>query len=242
MNMNDSEILEKSQQPFPMSFRVIGVGTGVADTIEEVKSLGYDCVDCFIADSARDCIPADDDKMAIIIARDNEEAASAIAKAYHDAGVLTIGLVDNADITCFDSVMKDASIKDYPSIVKILLQPIVTKSYICYDFNDLRTNLQDTRFFKTLIAEDKDVETSVAKMQSAFDHEAVDIDKIEYLSMHLYCSRLRRSAITMRDMSHLSDLVSKMPESVNTIWSVNMDNTMADDQIRFTIIMSGKEL
>lgn len=95
MSMTDSEILEKYKQPLSVSFKVIGTGTGAADIIEKVKSFGYDCVDCILAKTPGDCIPVDDDKMAIIVARDNEEIANAIAKTYHDAGVLTIGLVRN---------------------------------------------------------------------------------------------------------------------------------------------------
>ena len=44
----DSGILENFQQPFPMSFKVIGVGNGVTDIIEKVKSFGYDCVGCLV--------------------------------------------------------------------------------------------------------------------------------------------------------------------------------------------------
>lgn len=239
---NNLEILDNLQQPVPVSFKVIGTGTGATGIIEKVKSFGYDCVSCIIAESPSECIPMDDDKMVIIVARDNEDVANMIAKTYHDAGVLTLGLLEEADITCFDSVIKNTSGKDYPNIIKALLQPIVTEGYICYDFNDLCTTLRDTRFFKTLIAEGKDVETSVAKMQTAFDSEGVEVSRIEYLSAHLYCNRQRQPAITMKDLAYLSDMLSKMPESMNTIWSMNIDNMMASDQIRFTIIMSGKEI
>ena len=74
--MTDSEILEKYQQPFPVSFRVIGVGTGVADIIEKVKSFGYDCIGCQLVNSAAECIPTDEDQMAIIVSRDKEAVAN----------------------------------------------------------------------------------------------------------------------------------------------------------------------
>ena len=51
-----------------------------------------------------ECVPTDEDKMVIIVARDNEEHANSIAKTFHDAGVLTLGLLDNADLDCYDSV------------------------------------------------------------------------------------------------------------------------------------------
>lgn len=105
--MTDSEILEKYQQPFPVSFKIIGVGTGPTDIIVKFKSFGYDCVGCILAETPGDCIPMDDDKMAIIVARDNEEVANAIAKTYHDAGILTYApaLVEAASEQ-FDSVWR----------------------------------------------------------------------------------------------------------------------------------------
>lgn len=65
--MND---LDSFMAPLPVSFRVIGVGNGATDVIEKVKSFGYDCVGCQVVDSADDCIPTDEDQMAIIVARD----------------------------------------------------------------------------------------------------------------------------------------------------------------------------
>ena len=52
--MTDSEILEKYQQPFPVSFKVIGTGTGATDIIEKVKSFGYECVGCILAETPSD--------------------------------------------------------------------------------------------------------------------------------------------------------------------------------------------
>lgn len=238
--MTDSEILEKYQQPFPVSFRVIGVGTGVADIIEKVKSFGYDCVGCILAETPSDCIPMDDDKMVIIVARDNEEVVNTIAKTYHDAGVLTIGLVYDPNIACYDSVMMDSRHEDFPEIIKTLLQPIVTQGYICFDFNDMCTILHDSGFFKTLTAEGKNVEGAVNNMKKKL--EKVQTQHIESLSAHLFFNRERQPTITMTDMKHLSEMISSLPESINVIWSVNFDDTLPYDLIRFSIIMSGKEL
>lgn len=238
--MTDSEILEKYQQPFPVSFKVIGIGNGVTDIIEKVKSFSYDCVGCFIANTPSDCTPMDDDRMAIIVARDNEELANAIAKTYHEAGVLTIGLVYDPNIACYDSVTTDSRHEDFPEIIKVLLQPIATQGYICFDYNDLYTILHDSGYFKTLIAEGKNVEEAVNNMKKEL--AKVPAHHIESLSPHLYFNRERQPYITTSDMKHLPDMISSLPESINVIWSVNFDDTLSDDLIRFSIIMSGKEL
>lgn len=224
----------------PVSFKVIGTGTGAIDIIEKVKSFGYDCVGCIFAETYSDCIPMDDDKMVIIVAWDNEEVANTIAKTYHDAGVLTIGLVYDPTIACYDSVMMDSRHEDFPEIIKRLLQPIITHGYICFDFNDLWSILHDSGFFKTLTAEGKNVEEAVNNMKEELTK--VPVQHIESLSAHIYFNRGRQSSITMTDMKHLSEMISGLPESINVIWSVNFDDTLPDDLIRFTVIMSGNEL
>lgn len=226
--------------PLPVSFRVIGIGTGMTDIIEKVKSFGYDCVGCILAETPSDCIPMDDDKMVIIVARDNEEVANAIAKTYHDAGVLTIGLVYDTNIACFDSVMMDSRYEGFPEIIKTLLQAVVTQGYICFDFNDLCTILHDSGSFKTLTAEGKNVEEAVNNMKKKL--ETVPTQHIESLSAHLYFNRERQPSITMTDMKHLSEMISSLPESINVIWSVNFDDTLPYDLIKFSVIMSGQEL
>lgn len=238
--MTDLEILEKYQQPFPVSFKVIGTGTGATNIIEKVKSFGYDCVGCMLAKTPSDCIPMDDDKMVIIVARDNEEVANAIAKTYHDAGILTIGLVYDPNIACFDSVMMDARHEDFPEIIKTFLQPVVTQGYICFDFNDLCTILHDSGFFITLTAEGKNMEEAVNNIKKKL--EKVPTHHIESLSAHLYFNRERQPSITMTDMKHLSEMISSLPESINVSWSVNFDDTLPYNLIKFTVIMSGQEL
>lgn len=237
--MTDSEILEKYQQPFPVSFKVIGVGTGATDIIEKVKSFGYDCVGCILAETPGDCIPMDDD-MVIIVARDNEEVANAIAKTYHEAGVLTIGLVTGADILCYDSIAIDTDCEDYPEIIRILLAPIVTMGYICYDFNDLYTTLSHRRFFKALTTEGENVEEAVINMKKKL--EKFPTKNIESLSAHLFFNRERKRAITMTDIIYLPEVISSLPESTNVSWSVNLDDTLPYDLIKFSVIMSGQEL
>lgn len=238
--MTDSEILEEYQQPFPVSFKVIGTGTGATNIIEKVKSFGYDCVGCMLAKTPSDCIPMDDDKMVIIVARDNEEVANTTAKTYHDAGVLTIGLVHNPDVSCYDNIAIETEIENFPEVIQHLLQPVVSQGYICYDFNDLCITLRNFRYFKTLVSEGKNVEKAVNNMKKKL--KKVRTHHIESLSAHLYFNRERQTSITMTDMKHLSEMISSLPESINVIWSVNFDDTLPYNLIKFTVIVSGQEL
>lgn len=240
MSMIDSEILEKYQQPFPVSFKVIGTGTDATDIIEKVKSFGYDCVGCIIVETPNDCIPMDDDKMVIIVARDNEEVANTIAKTYHDAGVLTIGLVYDPDILCYDNIASDTSVKSYPDVIKHLLQPIAKPGLLSYDFYDLCVTLRDFRFFKTLVSEGKNVEIAVNAMKEEL--AKVPMQHIVSLSALLFFNRERQSTITVTDIKHLSVMIFSLPESINVRWTVNVDDTLPYDLIRFSIIISWNEL
>ena len=111
--MDDKDLFHTN---LPTSFRVIGVGKATKEIIEAVKSYGYYCVSATVLIDPFECVPTDEDKMVIIVARDNEEHANSIAKTFHDAGVLTLGLLDNADLDCYDSVVLEASYTEYPDI------------------------------------------------------------------------------------------------------------------------------
>lgn len=238
--MNNSAFLDNFQQPLPVSFKVIGIGSETTGIIEKVKSFDYDCVGCFVANDPADCVPTDEDKMAIIVATDNMETANEIAKTYHDAGVLTIGLVSEPDYSCFDSVATVTSPEDFSETIKNLLLPLVSYGYICFDFNDLCTILKDSHSFRTLTTNGRTVEDAVVSMKEQLENVA--LKDIESLTAHIYFNRERRDKIKMEDMVHLSNMISSLPESIDVIWSVNFDDTLPEDLIKFTIIMSGKEL
>lgn len=235
--MND---LDSFMAPLPVSFRVIGVGNGATDVIEKVKSFGYDCVGCQVVDSADECIPTDEDQMAIIVTRDKEDVANTIAKTFHDAGVLTIGFLNNAAAECYDSIALNAHFSEFPDMINTLIQPIVTSRILNFDFNDLCTELCDSGFFKTLTVEKENVENAVCEVQKSLDD--TKIVGAEYVSVHIYFNRKKRPEIKMDDMAHLSNMLSNLPESVSAMWSVNYDDTLPDDKIRLSIILSGKKL
>lgn len=238
--MNDSKVSENLQQPIPVSFKVIGVGSETTGIIEKVKSFDYDCVGCLVANDPADCVPSDEDKMVIIVANDNVEAANEIAKTYHDAGVLTIGLVSEPYYSCYDSVATEKSSVDFSETIKNLLLPVVSSGYICFDFNDLCTILKDSHSFSTLTTNGRTVEDAVVSMKEQLENVA--LKDIESLTAHIYFNRERRDKIKVGDIEHLSNMISSLPESIDVIWSVNFDDTLPEDLIKFTIIMSGKKL
>ncbi|MBD5252187.1 MAG: hypothetical protein HDS49_04050 [Bacteroides sp.] len=242
--MAEMELLDRECiTNLPTSFRVIGIGEATKEIIETVKSYGYDCVSATVLAEPFESVPTDEDKMVIIVTKDNEDHANSIAKTFHDAGVLTLGLLENADLDCYDSVVSEASYTEYPDLIKSILQPIVTQGMIAYDFSDLQTTLTDSMRF--LIK-------SVTRCGIDRVAEAIDcikstlspslLNKIERLSIFLYFNRVGKHPLVMQEMTALTDFVSELPEGSYVIWAVYPDESIKDEEIKITILVAGKEL
>ena len=225
----------------PASFKVIGVGTGIEEVINKVKLLGLDGISAEIAEYPYECIPNDEDKMVIIVAKDNEDHANNIAKTFHEAGVLTLGLLDNADLDCYDSVVSEASYTEYPELIKAILQPIVTQGMIAYDFNDLQTVLTDVKhfFIKSATGHGNErVAESIGFIKSTLTSSL--LNKTEMLSIFLYFNKEDKQPLVMQEMTALTDFVSELPESIYVIWAVYPDESIKDEEIKVTILATGK--
>lgn len=242
--MNEESLLEQSAlTSLPTSFRVIGIGEATKEVIETVKSYRYDCVSATVLTEPFECIPTDEDKMVIIVAKDNEDHANSIANTFHEAGVLTIGLLDNADLECYDGVVVETSRAEYPDLIKALLQPIATQGMIAYDFSDLQTTLADAKhfFIKSATGHGNErVAESIGFIKSTLASSL--LNKIERLSIFLYFNRQGKQPLVMQEMTALTDFVSELPESIYVIWAVYPDESIKDEEIKVTILAAGKEL
>ena len=224
----------------PASFRVIGIGTGIEGVIKKVKSLELDGVSAEIADHPYDCLPNDEDTLAIIVFTDLENEANRIANTFHDAGVLTLGFSEDANPSCYDSVMLCDSRKEYPEIIKDLLLTIVTPCLISFDLEDLRTILRDSKYFTVRSTLGNGVKEATEKLGAIFND--LELKYVDYLSIHLYFNPNRSTPLAMSEMASLQQLMSKLPETVNVLWSVNHDENLNSDEIRLSTILAGKEV
>lgn len=227
-------------QEIPASFRIIGVGTGIEEVINKVKTQGLDGVSTEIAEPPYECIPNDEDKLAIIIFTDLDDTANRIANSFHDAGVLTIGFSEDANPSCYDSIMLYELRNEYPEIIKDLLQPIVTSGMINYDFNDLSTTLRDSEYFIVKSVSGNGFKEAAEKLKGIFYE--FDLNCVDYLSIHLYFNPNRSTPMAMNDTASLAELMSALPETVSAIWSVNNDEMLNGDQVRLSAILAGKEV
>ena len=242
--MNKEYLLDQSAfTSLPTSFRVIGIGEATKEIIEKVKAYGYDCVSATVLNEPVECVPTDEDKMVIIVAKDNETRANSIAKLFHDAGVLTIGILKNADLDCYDSVVSEASCTEHSELIKAILQPIATQGMIAYDFSDLQTTLADAKhfFIKSATGHGNErVAESIGFIKSTLTSSL--LNKIERLSIFLYFNKEDKQPLVMQEMTALTDFVSELPESIYVIWAVYPDESIKDEEIKVTILAAGKEL
>lgn len=242
--MNESELFDRyAHSNLPVSFRVLGIGEAAKGIIEAVNSYGYDCVSAIVLTAPFECVPTDEDKMVIIVAKDNENHANSIAKTFHDAGVLTLGLLYDADLDCYDSVMSDDSYTEYTDLIKAILQPIATQGMIAYDFNDLQTTLADTNhfFIKSVTrCGNERVAEAIGDIKNALTSSK--LDKIERISIFLYFNREGKQPLVMQEMTALTNFLSELPESIYVIWAVYPDESINDEDIKVTILAAGKEL
>lgn len=225
---------------FPASFRVIGVGSGIEEVVNKVRSFGFNGVFAEVVKHPFDCTPNDDDKLAIIVFTDCDDNANRIAKKFHEAGVLTIGFSEDADTSCYDSIMQNVSAIETPGIIKELLQPVVNPGEIDYDFHDLSTALRDSGFYIVRSASGKNV-TGIAEILLNI-LSSVGSEFVKSLSIHIYFNLDCSTPISMSDMTSISELMSSFPNIANAIWSVNHDKNLTDNEIKLSVLLAGKEM
>lgn len=225
---------------FPASFRVIGVGNGIEEIINQVKSFGFNGVFAEVVKYPFDCNPNDDDKLAIIVHTDCDHNADRIAKTFHEAGVLTIGFSEDADTSCYDSIMQNVSAIEAPKIIKELLQPVVNPGEIVYDFHDLNTALRNSGFFVVRSASGNNLREVVEKLQTGLS--SLDSECVDFLSIHIYFNPNGSTPITMNDRAGILELMSSFPNIASAIWSVNHDKNLTDNEIKLSVLLAGKEM
>ena len=111
---------------------------------------------------------------------------------------------------------------------------------INFDFNDLHTILCDSDYFTVKSTSGNGVKEATEKLGAIFNE--LELKYVEYLSIHLYFNPNRSLPLPMSEMASLQQLMSKLPETVNVLWSVNRDENLKGDEIKLSAILSGKEV
>ncbi len=218
------------------TFRVIGVGQGVEEIIEKVKSFGFDGVSMEIVTPTQEVHPSDTDQLAVIIFIDNEDTANLIAKSFHQDGVLTLGLSEAADPSCFDSILKGVKPAEYPDVVKAVLQIIFKNCLNSFDFYDLSNFLRNSGYFVVKKVIGKTLREATRKMQEEL--KDIDFHVIENLTFNIFLHSENMPPIDMKEMRIFHEMLTALPDTINVAWAIHFDDELSDDQIGLISILT----
>ena len=231
---------------FPVSFHVFGISESFKPIIDKIDALGYDMVSAKTIRPEQLPLPVEEDRMVIILADEGNYSVTDTAKSYYQAGVLTLIVssrqIESQSQFCDAQLVSDTE-SQYQS-VKAILDMILNNGLIALNFNDIRSCLHDSRFFKVVETTGKNGEERVADALSKIENIISRKEKntIENLIISISFNRDIQPPISMCEMKTLSDFLSRLPEEVNAIWGVFHDDKMPLDEVRLTAIISGKEL
>ena len=230
---------------YAVSFHVFGIDESFKPIIDKIDALRYDGVSAKTIRPEQLPLPVEEDRMVIILADEGNDSVIDAAKSFYQAGVLTL-IVSHKR---FESQSKfcDAQLVDTDAMyhpVKVILDMIFNNGLIAIDFNDIRSCLHDSRFFKVVETTGKGGEQRVADAISKIESivSPKEMNAIENFIISISFNRDIQPQVNMREMKILSDFILNLPEEVNAIWGVFHDDKMPLDEVRLTAILSGKEL
>ena len=231
---------------FPVSFHVFGIGESFKPIIDKIGALEYDGVSAKTIRPEQLPSPTEEDRMVIILTGDGNDSVIDAAKSYYQAGVLTFIVshkrLEGQSKVCDAQLVSDTG-NMYQS-VKAILDMIFNNGLIALDFNDIRSCLHDSGFFKVVETTGKGSEEreadAISQIENIISHK--EKNAIENIIISISFNRDIQPQLNMCEMKILSDFISNLPEEVNAIWGVFHDNKMPLDEVRLTVIFSGKEL
>lgn len=231
---------------FPVSFHVYGIGKSFKPIINKISALGYDGISAMTIKTEQLPSPTEEDRMVFILTDEGNDSVIDAVKSYYQAGVLT--LIGSHKQHKSQSEFCDAQlVADTESMfqsVKAILDMIFNNGFIALDFNDIRSCLHDSGFFKVVETTGKGGEQRVADAISKIENivSPKEMNAIENFIISVSYNRDIQPQVKMCEMKILSDFISNLPEEVNALWGVFHDDKMPLDEVRLTAILSGKEL
>lgn len=237
--------MESTIADFPACIRVIGFGRQMAQTISDIRTLGYDGVRAEMYSDNTEYSPTDEDIMVIILGNPNSERVRSLAKTFFDADVLTIVILyrnEKIPSDCIDAYTVIEQGKE-TEVIKSLVEPIFAPCRISFDFNDLKLTLADMYHFLVLSGTGQGrtrVPDAIANATKSLKYD--QISHIERLSILLYNNDNDRKPLAMEELSSLSEFMKSLPESIEIIWALYQDESIDNGTIRISIISAGKNL
>ena len=232
---------------FPVSFRILGFGESLKSTIDKIGNLGYEGVSAAIASEDQLPTPTDEDKMVIILVYESIDMAISVAKSFYQAGSLTLIIstqpIDNNSKFCDAQTMVRS--EDMLVPVKGILDILLGQGYINLDFNDVACVLRNSVFYKVVEVtgigkEEERIADAISKIEGTISTE--EMSSVKNILISIIYNRDIQPPVNVGEIKYLVDYISHLPEEVNAIWGIFHDEKMPTDEVRLSVIVSGKEL
>lgn len=231
---------------FPASFHVFGIDECYRQIIEKIDALGYDGVSATVTSPKQLPLPREEDRMVIILADEGSDSLIGAAKSYYQAGILTLIVshrqFESQSKFCDAQLVTDTEAMYQP--VKAVLDIIFNNGHIDLDFNDIRSFLHNSGFFKVVESvgkgDDERMADAISKIENIISQKEKNV--IENIIISIFFNSDIQPPLRMSDIKTFSEFLSTLPEEINAIWGVFHDEKMQLDEVRLTAIISGKGL
>lgn len=230
----------------PASYRVIGIGGSMNDTIQQLKDFGYDGVLYQSVVNNTEIIPSDEDKMAIFLTDGWNEELVNLSKEFYQAGVLTL-IISTQVIENLNGICDSMTITNKESmslVVGSLLNPIFNHGVVDFDFYDLANILHNSGKFKIIGSTSSSGDNRVSELVSSIQTliQGYSITGQECLSLLLYQNKNIEPPLAVSELHALTEFIGSLPEDTNVIWALDYDDRMPTNEVRLDAIISGKAL
>ncbi len=231
---------------FPTSFHVFGIGESLKPILDKISALGYDGVSTKITSPELLPSPTDEDRMVIILVDECTDSVVAAAKSFYQAGVLTL-IVSNSRIvskTKFCDAQLVARLENMYVAVKAILEILFTNGLIAIAFSDIHSVLRNSDFFKVFETfgngVDGRVSDAISKIKNVILKE--EFGSVENIIISIFFNSNINPPLNICEVQPLSEFILQFPDEVNAIWGLFRDDRVPTDEVRLTVIVSGKEL
>lgn len=242
--MNKLNDFEPDLWKMPVNFRVIGYGEELSSVIQQIKSFGYDGLEARVVTSFREISPADDDKMVIVLAIDRHDGLVDLLRSFYQAGVLTL-LITDRDINLPPDVCDSrttVSADKFVETVKDLVTPIFNNGMINLDFNDQSITLRNTSKFVVCTADARGGDSRIADAVASFPGKIPDRKHVERMLWSITHNRKLNPPLAIKEIAPITEFIKSLPETIDIVWGVLIDDSLPGDTVRLSIIVAGKEL
>lgn len=214
--------------------RVIGFGPETAGAIHHITEMNYDGLDAAMAGECPP-VPADNNRIAVILASGNSDAAEATIRRFRRRGIFTILISTHTTDTQADAAAT-IPVDEFARTVKILADPMFKAGHINIDFNDLYQILRRGSTLHLIqvtgCSIDDPVAQAVDELKCKVDHDTMQ--QIKALVLNLYYNPA--TSFKASQARAISRFITLLNPETEVVWGLSFDDALPTGAVRITLI------